>query len=339
MGNLMCFECGEENFFELRKVQRQYTGDDYSFEIMVEVPFCKKCGTLLYDQEIENRIAEQANKRIRECRDILSKEDIVEIISKYDASQKFLSRMLGWGEITLTRYVNNNFTPNKINSDKLRRIQDPYVFKRILDEKIEESDGKIKEESAFVRLQDSVIRHIEYLEKSNGKIYQVVNWFLSQSNDENRITHLALQKLLYFSQGWNLALNNKCLFDDDCEAWVHGAVYRNIYDEFKQFKYNPLPYVEKDVDLSPEEVTVLENVKRFYFEVYTPKTLELICHLEEPYKIVRKGHSESNRSGEIINKQLIRDYYFDIARKYNITTESLDNIKLYLNDLLLNRVV
>ena len=174
-----------------------------------------------------------------------------------------------------------------------------------------------------------------HMENNKGKIYQVVNWFLSQSNVENRITHLALQKLLYFTQGWSLALNNKCMFHDDCEAWVHGAVYRNVYEEFKKFKYNPLPYIDKKIELSPEEIVVLENVKKYYFEVYTPKTLELICHLEEPYKKIRMGYDETCKSEDIIPKELIKDYYLKVAKKYDINVETIDNIKLYLNELLL----
>lgn len=336
MGTLRCFQCGQKDLYELREIEREYEGDGYQFTMKVKVPFCKKCGAFIRDEEIEDKIADEANRKIRESRGILLKEEILEIVSKYNASQKYLSRMLGWGEITLTRYINNNFTPNKANSDKLKSIKDPYVFKQILDEKIEESNGDILEESAFIRLRDSVNAQIENIEKNRGKIYQVVNWFLSQSSDENRITHLALQKLLYFSQGWNFVFNKKWLFEDDCEAWLHGAVFPNIYEEFKKFKYNPLPHFEKDVDLSIEEIEVLEKVKEYYFDVYTPKTLELICHLEEPYIVVSNEYSESNKRGEVIKKDIIKNYYMEIAQKYNVSKATLDNIKIYLNDLLLN---
>lgn len=168
--------------------------------------------------------------------------------------------MLGWGEITLTRYVNKNFTPNKANSDKLRSIKDPYVFKHIIDEKRRENDEKLIKDNAFQRLVDRVIIRFDEVEREEGKIYQIINWFLSQSSDENRMTHLALQKLLYFAQGWNYAINGKSLFNDEKEL-----------------------------------------------------------------------------SNEIISKELIKEYYLDIAQKYDISCENTTNIRKYLNDLLGSR--
>lgn len=334
MGLLRCFECGQKNLYEIREVEREYEGDGYHFTMTVQVPFCKKCGALLEDKALEEKIANEANRKIRESSGIIQREEILEILSKYDVSQKFLSRMLGWGEITLTRYVNNNYTPNKVNSDKLRSVKDPYVFKQIIDEKMQEDNEDILKDSAYKKLVDRVIFQMEEVEKKEGKIYQIINWFLSQASNENRVTHLALQKLLYFAQGWNYAINGRWLFEDECEAWVHGAVYRDVYEEFRKFKYNPLPYVEKEINVSKEELIVLEAVKMFYFDVYTPKMLEQICHLETPYKTVRKNYDEKELSCEIISKDLIKEYYQEIARKYCVSHENMGNIRIYLNDLL-----
>ena len=38
------------------------------------------------------------------------------------------------------------------------------------------------------------------------------------------ITNLKLQKLLYYAQAWNLAINNKRLMDANFQAWIHGPV-------------------------------------------------------------------------------------------------------------------
>ena len=334
MEAMRCFECGQKELFEFKEIEREYEGDGYHFTMSVKVPFCKNCGAFVRDEEIENEIAERANKKIRESLGILHRADIIEIVSQYDVSQKFLSKILGWGEITLTRYINNNFTPNKANSEKLKSIKDPYVLKRILDERLEESAGGILEETAFIKLRNSVNSQIEKVKDQEGKIFQVVNWFLSKATCENRITHLALQKMLYFSQAWNSVFNGELLFDENCEAWAHGAVYRDVYNKFKKFKYNPLPYVEVKIELPKEEIEVLEFVWKYYFEVYAPKTLEYICHLEMPYKLARKNHEELERCENVIDKTSVRDYYREVAKEYNISRDTKDNVKKYLNDLL-----
>ena len=49
-------------------------------------------------------------------------------------------------------------------------------------EQIEESDGDIQDEAPFQKLLKSVNLQIEKVENEKGKIFQIVNWFLSQSS-------------------------------------------------------------------------------------------------------------------------------------------------------------
>lgn len=329
MKNIICFECGSKNEYELRDITRLYEGEGYSFTMDVKVPFCKKCGAPVIIEEIEQAISEQANEKIRESRGIIKKEEINAILSKYNVSQKMLSRLLGWGEITLTRYVSGGYTPNATNSEKLKSLDNPYVFQKLIEDNRAEEKG-----NALQKLQISVNNRLAETENKEGKIYQVVNWFLSKTTDENPITHLALQKLLYFSQSWNKVWNKEWLFEDECEAWVHGAVYRNIYEEFKKFKYMSLPKVNKETSLSENEIEVLEFVLKYYYDVYNAKTLETICHLEEPYKIARSGCNEDEPCEEIIKKDDIKDYYLKIMKMYDISKEKQNHVKGYLNDLL-----
>src|SRR5580704_12809669 len=44
---------------------------------------------------------------------------------------------------------------------------------------------------------------------------------------------LRLQKLLYYVQGWSLALRGRPAFDDEIEAWTLGPVVPEIYRQFK----------------------------------------------------------------------------------------------------------
>lgn len=37
-----------------------------------------------------------------------------------------------------------------------------------------------------------------------------------------------------------MVLFGKTLYKEDCMAWVHGPVYVDVYDLFKDFKYNPI---------------------------------------------------------------------------------------------------
>ncbi len=336
---MICVECGRENDYAMKKYNRHYEGKGYDFYLEVEVPICNKCGEEIYDEEIEDEIVDRANARIREETNIIKKEEIISILMEYNVSQKFMSRMLGWGEITLTRYISAGYTPSKVNSDKLKSLKNPYEVQYLMSKRNEETDGEITKETAFHKLQENVNLVIGKIEQNEGKIYRVVNWFLSKSTDELPITHLALQKLLYIAQGWNKAINGKWLFEDDCEAWAHGAVYRQIYDRFKKFKYNPLPKIEKEIYLDKDEEKVLDMVFKQYFQVYTAKMLEEICHIEKPYILSRKGYDKSDRCENIISKDNIESYYNDVAKIYHITKEDMNNISIYIRDLLTKKFI
>ncbi|MDR1313648.1 MAG: DUF4065 domain-containing protein [Deltaproteobacteria bacterium] len=58
----------------------------------------------------------------------------------------------------------------------------------------------------------------------------VANWFIGKNREEpSGLTHLKLQKMLYFAQGWHLAYFNVPLFEDPIEAWKYGPVIRSVY--------------------------------------------------------------------------------------------------------------
>lgn len=329
----ICYECGNKNNNELKKIVRRYKGDGYEFDLKVEVPVCENCGNEIYDDEIEEKIREKANIIIREKKNIITCDEIKKILKKYNVSQKTMSKLLGWGEITLTRYITKNYTPNKENSDLLKKINNPYIFQKYLNEEIKKENSSI-EKKLIVKCQKEVNNTLTEMENKNGKIYKVINWFLCESNNDNPISHLALQKTLYFVQAWSKIINGQWIFSDDCQAWVHGAVYPEIYETFKDFKYDTLPQLSKEIDLDSKEIKLLEFVKRYYTDVYTPKALENICHQEDPYKLARIGKDINEKSNEIIEKENIIKYYNTIANKYQISSNSFEGIKKYLMDLL-----
>lgn len=56
--------------------------------------------------------------------------------------------------------------------------------------------------------------------------------------EADMITHLKLQKLVYYAQGLYLAYFNKPLFTQSVEAWRHGPVVNDLYHIFKPYHKN-----------------------------------------------------------------------------------------------------
>lgn len=142
---------------------------------------------------------------------------------------------------------------------------------------------------------------------------QIADYFLSiQDIDAGEaITHLKLQKLVYYSAAWSLALDNEDPFPDDLEAWQHGPVVRALYAAFAGHGFNPIPAsaISTDLDqLGDDDKELLDDVWEVYGQ-FSAKKLEQLTHNEKPWRDARKGLSPIARSTTAINKDTMRSFY------------------------------
>ena len=64
----------------------------------------------------------------------------------------------------------------------------------------------------------------------------IANEFLKRAQAEGRpLTHMHLQKLIYIAHGWNLAVNNEPLVDEQFQAWEFGPVSLSLYRALKSY--------------------------------------------------------------------------------------------------------
>ena len=69
----------------------------------------------------------------------------------------------------------------------------------------------------------------------------VANHFLDLvSRDSRYFTQMQLQKLVYVSHGWHLAIFNSGLTSDEPEAWDYGPLYRNLWVAIRKYGSNPV---------------------------------------------------------------------------------------------------
>lgn len=122
------------------------------------------------------------------------------------------------------------------------------------------------------------------------------------------------------------------MFNEDCEAWAHGPVYREIYYMYKDYKFNPI-VSDSDFDeslLSKEELSVLESVAN-HLCCYSGKVLENFTHHEEPWISARNGVFDLSPSDTIIPKDSIKAYFSIVKDKYKM--KSPKDFQLYANDM------
>lgn len=109
----------------------------------------------------------------------------------------------------------------------------------------------------------------------------------AQSEDEpDLLSHLRLQKLLYYAQGWSLALRKKPLFKERIEAWAHGPVVPGVYPHFAAYKANAIPAEEFDLDedaLSNDERSLC-SLGGTHNKQFSATRLREMTHAEPPWR-------------------------------------------------------
>ena len=128
------------------------------------------------------------------------------------------------------------------------------------------------------------------------------------------LTNLKLQKLLYYSQAWFLALHDKELFAEDFQAWVHGPVLPSQYHRFKDYQWKPLledvtlPVVSQKVETFLEEIVDA-------FGAETAVALELMTHRERPWIKARGNLPADAVSTNVITKKSMLSYYKELGNE------------------------
>ncbi|MCK6203918.1 DUF4065 domain-containing protein [Bacillus infantis] len=143
-------------------------------------------------------------------------------------------------------------------------------------------------------------------------IFNVADFFLNRVETEQggSITHLKLQKLCYYAQAWFLALEDKKLFSDRFEAWVHGPVNPDLFQKYRDFQWQNLQSVtEFDSSVfSQEELDHLEETWEIYGK-YDGKYLEDLTHQEDPWILARDGYEPTERCNNVIDVNHMAMYY------------------------------
>ena len=321
-----CEKCNKLVEYKTREIDEmiEIKGKKYKYKRIIG--YCVNCGEEISSNEITEENLNRIDKVYRNEENIITTDEINSILNKYKNGKKPLSKLLGWGEVTLIRYLNGDM-PSKIYSDQLYKILNDEEYMNIL---LEENKEFITE-----RAYNSVKKAIKELKTKTSKNsveteIEIIAEYIILIGKE--ITPLALQKILYYAQGFYKAFFGKFLFKDDCQAWVHGPVYVNIYEKYKDFKsaniFLDIDYDIEDI-IEDEKREILDAVIK-YFGYYNGKALEKMSHYETPWINARKGLLPTENSNNIINKEDIKDYFEKVKNKYDML--NILDIKKYSDD-------
>lgn len=139
---------------------------------------------------------------------------------------------------------------------------------------------------------------------------------LAKEND-CQVTHLSLQKIIYFIHGRFLTETGQPLVSGSFEAWKFGPVHPAIYSQFKDSGYHPIDKKASIRELKtgeakeiqePEErdirLFVRETAER-YLKLSPGRLVELSHAINSPWDAVTRNQSGGRDFGMRISEKLI----------------------------------
>ncbi|WP_132946348.1 type II toxin-antitoxin system antitoxin SocA domain-containing protein [Tumebacillus sp. BK434] len=140
---------------------------------------------------------------------------------------------------------------------------------------------------------------------------RVARYLLTKSSPgtDRAITHLKLQKLVYYAQAWHLVLREgRPLFHEEIEAWVHGPVCPVLYYEYRKYGYSEIPQERDIVFLPLDQIEIIDAIWEVYGS-YSGRYLEQLTHQELPWKEAREALQENEPSNKVISHKSMAEYY------------------------------
>ena len=141
----------------------------------------------------------------------------------------------------------------------------------------------------------------------------VALFFIALAQDAGeQLTHMKLQKMVYYAQAWYVGTFGEPLFDSEIEAWQFGPVCSEIYHDYKQYGKSDILFtdvcdtrkgcVAAVAQKIPSDVTAfLQSIADDYMQ-HSAFELSKMTHTEKPW-VDAFSHSG------VITVDSMRQYY------------------------------
>ncbi len=142
------------------------------------------------------------------------------------------------------------------------------------------------------------------MDNKNVTAKNVAEYFLALSSPEEGdiISNLKIQKLVYYAQGYHLALYDRPFFGDKIVAWEHGPVVESLYHDYKKFGSGAIeqPQVFDSSNFTAEQHDLVKEVYKVLGQ-FSGWKLRNMTHSESPWLETPKG--------QVIEEVLMKDYF------------------------------
>lgn len=138
-------------------------------------------------------------------------------------------------------------------------------------------------------------------------VFDITNHLLhiaeNQVEGMDMLTNLKLQKLLYYEQGYHLAMYGEPLFDEKIEAWFYGPVVPVVYNKYKKYEASGIPSEDYELKFASQDEEDLFNEVFDVYNAFSASKLVSMTHEEMPWKTTPAGN------GNEISREKITTFF------------------------------
>ena len=317
-----CEQCRKMVEVELAEAAETTELDGVAYSYPVTHGVCLECGGPATPVAVQDENQRAFTNAVRKANGIVDQATVEDVPKKYSIGKRPLSKMLGWGEHTYSRFLDGD-VPSKDYSKTIERIaRSPLAYLLKLYNNINEMS-----DVAFRKSKDAALR---VLRDSGEAIERAAAYLIARTGSGSP---LALQKELYYADGLCISYSGAPLFPDRCEAWRYGPVFPRLWEDIELKGIDEsLLFGDEVADyladtFSSRELEVLDAVTR-YVACFSPYVLRDCTHDESPWIDARAGIPDDAPSNNEMTLEGIGSFFRDLWERYDM--ERPADIRLYM---------
>ncbi|MCK5732088.1 MAG: DUF4065 domain-containing protein [Tenericutes bacterium] len=284
---------------------------DLEITLKVPVPKCIECKNEVFSMEEDSVAQDLFFEEYKNQRGLIQIKEITELRAKLKISQRDLSRLLGLGEITITRYELGSI-PSKANSMMIESLQSRQNLINFYGENTDIVSKKGQKSIQMYLDKSDPIKYTGNRQYSKDKFNELTAFLVNLFNKNNETVYTTkLNKLLFYTEFNFFRTFNKSITGSKYLKFSYGPVPSKY-----EFKYDMNPYLESKQlrdsityklieepsysQLSKYEMTLAEAVYNRFIDC-NGTYISNASHQEDAWSITEKGQPISYELSEGLN--------------------------------------
>ena len=130
---LLCSKCCKRVSYHIFKRPAKTIIKDIEIEYEEYYGLCDECQSEIYVPGLDDRNEDVIEEEFRKKKDLITISDIKKILEKYNVEKRPLSKLLGFGELTITRYIDGQLPSAKYSDILLEVSRDEQKMKEYVE--------------------------------------------------------------------------------------------------------------------------------------------------------------------------------------------------------------